>query len=368
MQLPSFKLEDFLSKWEFNVPYSICNSDPESFSLKEILALADEEDKALWEHLSLGYTETQGSPSLRKEIANLYADLSNSHILCFAGAEEGIYCTFQTLLKPGDHVIIVTPCYPSLLTLPASLTHNVTEVLLSPEKNWELDPEKIKAAIRPETRMLVINFPHNPTGATLKQETLQTLVALARKHNFYIFADEVYRYMEIDPQDRLPAISELYEKGISLGVMSKTFGLPGLRIGWVATRDAKTLQTIAAYKHYTSICNSAPSEILAQIALKKKEVLLARIREIILANLTLLDSFFEKQSAILSWVRPKGGCTGFAQIKDNREGSLFIENLIREKGVLLLPGSVYNYSDHFFRIGFGRKNFSKSLKVFEESL
>ncbi|CUI17937.1 aminotransferase, classes I and II [Candidatus Protochlamydia naegleriophila] len=237
MKLPIFQLEDYLAKWEFKAPYLLCSSDAESMEMKELIQSADGESLHLWNNLRLSYTETAGLPLLRTEISHLYPSLSADHIYCLAGAEEGIFCAMNVLIQPNDHVIVITPCYQSLEDLPKSLQAHVTAIPLDPF-DWSLDLDRVKQALRPSTRLIAINFPHNPTGALLDAPKLNGLVTLARSQGAYLFSDEVYRYLESDESKRPPAIADLYEKGISLGVMSKAFGLAGLRIGWLANRLA----------------------------------------------------------------------------------------------------------------------------------
>lgn len=368
MQIPNFKLEEFWKKYEFSAPYLLCPSDVETWSLKELLALADAESQTLWENLHLGYTESPGLPLLREEIASLYSTLDKDHILTTAGAEEGIYCSMQSLLSPRDHVIVISPCYQSLETLPKALGAEVTNIPLDPKKKWKLDVEQLKSTFRSSTKLLILNCPHNPTGSLLDKEVFETMIELGKANDAYIFSDEVYRYLEIDESKRLPAIADAYEKGISLNVITKAFGLGGLRIGWLASRDKDILQKIGSYKLYTSISNSAPSEILALIALRAKDVILKRNREIMMSNLSLLDQFFERYSSYFAWNRPESGTMAFPELLLPIPIDRFIEKLVEEAGVLIMPGSVFDFSGNFFRIGFGRRSMPEALKRFEQYL
>jgi len=366
--LPNFKLEEFWKKYEFSSPYLLCPSDAETWSLNEIIEMADPETKKLWEHLSLGYTESPGLPLLRKEIANLYSALSEEHVLTTAGAEEGIYCAMHTLLSPGDHVIVISPCYQSLEGIPRALEAEVTLVNLQSDQKWKLSIEQLRSAWRATTKLLIINCPHNPTGMLVGKEVMDEMIALARKSGAYIFSDEVYRYLEIDESKRLPALADAYEKGISLNVMTKAFGLAGLRIGWLASQDTTFLQKANSYKMYTSICNSAPSEILALIALRARHKILHRNREIILRNLEILDGFIERHSSRIAWDRPESGTVAFLELLLPISVDVFTEQLVKETGVLIMPASVFDDSGNFFRIGFGRKNMPEVLKKFEHFL
>jgi aspartate/methionine/tyrosine aminotransferase len=363
-----FKLEEFWKKYEFNAPYLLCPSDAESWSLRELVDLADPESKELWENLRLGYTESPGLPLLRSEIAKLYSSLDSNLVLTTAGAEEGIYCAMRALLSPQDHVIVVTPCYESLEVIPAEIGAEITRIDLDPKQNWKLKLESLRKAFRHNTKLLVLNYPHNPTGMLLDQEVLEGMVDLARKCGCYIFSDEVYRYMEIDESNRLPSIVDAYEKGITLNVMTKAFGLAGLRIGWLASRDVEFMEKAGSYKLYLSICNSAPSEILALIGLRSKETLLKRNRKILLHNLNVLDAFMERQKHRLSWIRPQSGIVAFIELLLPIPIEEFTEQLVEKTGVLIMPGTIFAVTGNFFRIGFGRKDMPEVLQRFENYL
>ncbi|MBU6383066.1 MAG: aminotransferase class I/II-fold pyridoxal phosphate-dependent enzyme [Verrucomicrobia bacterium] len=368
MKIPAFKLEEFWRKYEFTSPYLLCCSDAETWSLEELLSLADSDSLKLWKSLAFGYTEAPGHPLLRKEIANLYDSLNSEQIFTFAGAEEGIYCTMRVLVEPGDHVITIDPCYQSLTSLPEAFGATITKVQLKPENHWKLDLEEVRKAFRSNTKLLILNYPHNPTGTLLEKKVLEGLISLARKHGTYIFCDEVYRYLEIDETLRMPSIADAYEKGIALNVMTKSFGFAGLRIGWLATQDDAFLHEAGSYKLYTSICNSAPSEILAIMALRAKEKVLQRNRDILLKNLHILEAFIKRNQEYVSWIRPQSGTMAILKLLLPVSVEDFTQDLVRSEGVLIMPGSVFDLPGNFFRIGFGKKNMPEILQRFETYL
>lgn len=364
MGYPEFKLESYLAKREFTARYNFCASDLESEPMSELLNRAGEKERALWETLSLGYTETKGLPLLREQVSQLYGDsISSEEVLCFCGAEEGIYSVMHALLAPSDHVIVVTPCYQSLLSLPRGVCA-VTTVALRHESGWSLDLGEVEKAMTPHTKLIVINFPHNPTGALLTRQQQLDLVNLARRHGIWIFSDEVYRFLEVDPESRLPPMADLYERGLSLSVMSKAYGLAGLRVGWVATGSREMLEEVAKVKHYLSICNSAPSEVLSLIALQTREVIHERNSRLMAKNLALLDDFFEEHAEWFEWVRPQGGCIGYPLLKADFSVEAFADDLFHDSGVLILPGSIYDDQNNHFRLGFGRLDMPASLDQF----
>jgi aspartate/methionine/tyrosine aminotransferase len=368
MTFEPFKLEHFFARWEFTAPYLLCSSDLEALSLRELLALADEETSRLWQDLRLGYTETLGHPLLRREIAGLYEGVRPEDVLVFSGAQEPIFVAMNVLLGPGDHAVVVTPTYQSLYSIPRGVGADVTLVTLDAERGWALDLDRVARAVTPRTRVIALNVPNSPTGTLVSRETLASLVALARERGIVLFCDEVYRWLEYDEADRLHAGVEAFERGISLGVMSKAFGLAGLRIGWIATRDADLLRRLGEFKHYTTICNSGPSEVLALMALRARGPLLARAREIVQGNLSRLDRFFADWKGTLEWTRPRAGTIAFPRFAEGASSDSLAAELVEERGVLILPGSIFDWPGPHFRIGLGRKNLPEALGRFEEFL
>jgi aspartate/methionine/tyrosine aminotransferase len=265
------------------------------------------------------------------------------------------------LLGSDDHAVVVRPAYQSLAEVARAAGAEVTRVELRPEHGWRLDTDEVRAALRPNTRLILVNEPHNPTGSLSDRATFDRLVGLAADSGARLVVDEVYRFLEFDPADRLPAGADVLENGVSIGVMSKSFGLAGLRIGWIATRDRELLARLAAFKDYTTICSSAPSEVLALIALRARDRVLARNRGIVLGNVPLLDEFFGRWPGVFEWVRPRGGSIGYPRLAADLPIDRFAEDLVRETGVLLLPGTVFGDATNRFRIGFGRTNMPEAL-------
>lgn len=368
----NFELETFFSKWEFAARYHMTASDFESMSIAELLALASDEDREAFDSLRLSYTETYGNPALRTEIAKTYDTANADDILCFAGAEEGIYVAMKVLLEPGDHVITVVPNYQAAETLPLAICE-VTGVPLDPDDNWSLDIDAVRAAIRPNTKLISINFPNNPTGAVLSRDRFDALIALCRENGIWLFSDEVYRLVERSPDIRLPQVADVYERGLSLNVMSKAYGLPGLRIGWIAAKDHDLLRKMECYKHYLSICNSAPSEHLSLIALRARDVILEKNRRLARDNADKLTAFFSEFPDLFDWQRPDGGCVGFPKYIGPGSTDDFCEDLVEKSGVLLLPPKIYK-SDllpvtwNRFRVGFGRANIDEGLAAWRAYL
>jgi len=366
MRITEFALERFFARWEFAVRHLLCASDVEGWSMADVVALADEETRALWDGLRLGYTESTGHPLLRAEIASLYETVEADGVLVFAGAEEAIFCLSNVLLGPGDHAIVVWPGYQSLYEVGRAAGAQVSLHAMRESDGWALDVERIRRSIRPNTRLVVVNAPHNPTGMLPTAAEWRALAEVCTEAGVHLLADEVYRFLEFDEPDRLIAGADAFERGVSLGVMSKSFAMAGLRIGWLATRDRDLLARCAAFKDYTSICSSAPSEILALIALRARDRVLARSREIVVGNLPLLDAFFERWAGTFSWVRPRGGSIAFPRLL-SRSTTIdrFAADLVEAEGVLIAPGSIFGIADGHFRLGFGRRDMPDALAGLE---
>ena len=360
MKLNPFRLERYFAKYEFSAPYLLCSSDCESMELWELLAFEPDARKrfsSLW----LGYTESLGDPALRQAIGRLYETINADQILVHAGAEEAIFNFMNVVLNPGDHLIVHAPYYQSLGEVARGIGADVTPWRANPEGAWELDLEDLKNALNERTKVVVVNFPHNPTGFLPTPEFIRELYALSDSHGFIIFSDEAYRGLELEPSDRLPGAVDLSERAVSLGVMSKTYGLAGLRIGWIATRNYQLYRELAVFKDYTTICNSAPSEFLATLALRHADVIAERNLQIIRNNLKRLDRFLDLHADLFTWHRPKAGSIAFPLLLKG-EVDVFCHDLVEKAGVLLLPGTCFGSEFNAFRIGFGRRSLPEALE------
>jgi aspartate/methionine/tyrosine aminotransferase len=359
--LTPFKLERYFARYEFKVQYLLSASDCESLSLHELLALADPDSLGHWEQLRLGYTESQGLPALRAEVARLYQTLTPDDVLILT-PEEGIFIAMHTLLEPGDHVIAIAPAYQSLSEIARSLGCAVTPWTFAPQASeWRLDLDQLARSFTPRTRLLVVNFPHNPTGYLPIRAELDAILDLARQHDVYVFSDEMYRLLEHDSARRLPSVCDLYDKGISLFGLSKSFGLPGLRMGWLATRAPALMERWLAFKDYTTICHSAPSEVLALVALRAKEAILERNLSLIRANLALVEPFFADYPTLFNWLKPDGGSIAFPAWTGPGSVESFCQAALDEQGVMIVPGSLFDFPGQHFRLGLGRLNFGEAL-------
>jgi aspartate/methionine/tyrosine aminotransferase len=363
MQITPFRMEEYMGKHEFSAKYLLSSSDAESQTIQELLSLEPRAHDAFLK-LWCGYTESPGAPCLREVLATIYQQIHADHIVVVSAAEEAIFLFYHALLTPRDHAIVETPCYESALTIAKSTGASVSEWRRKPENGWAHDFAALEGLIRPNTRALYINTPHNPTGLLMPSQIFRRVLELAANHGIYVFGDEVYRELEHDPATRLPAACDFYERALSLGSVSKTYGLPGLRLGWLACRDEAFLQKIVALKHYTTICSSAPSEFLTALAMRHRQKFIERSRQIVLGNLRQLSAFFVNHSDMFAWTAPNASTIGFARLKSQQDVQVFCENLVREAGVLLVPGTVYDVPQHI-RFGYGRRNMPESLGQLE---
>ena len=365
MRIADFELERFFARYEFAARHLLCASDLEGLPMAELLAMADAETEALWRNLRLGYTESLGHPLLRREIAALYDTVDADDVVVFSGAEEAIFAVANIHLQPGDHAIVVWPAYQSLHEVARATGADVTLHELRAADGWAIDVEAMRRQVTPRTRLIVVNAPHNPTGHLPDVATYRAVAELAAGAGAVLLSDEVYRFLELHPADRLPAGADVGAHGVSIGVMSKSFALAGLRIGWLASHDRALLDAAARFKDYTTICASAPAEILALIALRARERVLARSQSIVDANLALLDGFFARQADRFAWVRPRGGSIAFPELLGPTPIDRFAEDLLEAEGVLLAPGSIFGHPGNHFRLGFGRTDLPAGLERLE---
>ncbi len=366
MEIAPFKLERFFAKYEFSTEYLLCSSDCEAMTVGELLEMepgSAEEFAAHW----LGYTESAGAPQLRKTICGIYESIAPDEVLVHTGAEEAIFLFMHAMLQSGDHVVVHSPCYQSLMEVARSLGCEVSPWAAREEDGWSPGIEALERLMRPNTKAIILNTPHNPTGYLMPRDEFEAVSALAREQGALLFSDEVYRESEYDPQMRLPAACDLGAHTVSLGVTSKTYGLAGLRIGWIATHNRDVYEKMAALKDYTTICNSAPSEFLATVALRNRQRLVERNVGIIQHNLETVREFLRRHADLFSWVPPRAGSMAFPRYLGGSVDA-FCDKLVREAGVLLLPGSMYDEHENHFRLGLGRKNLPEAVQRLEEFL
>jgi len=371
-----FKLERYFAKHEFSARRLLCSSDCETTSIRDLLAMESGAAEAFLD-FRLGYTETRGAPALREAIAAGYAPAAEGGpgpegIFVHAGAEEAILNLCLALVGPGDHVVVNHPAYQSLEALPRWRGAAVSAWDFRDDgSRWYLDPDDLSTLLVPKTKLVVVNAPHNPTGALPTRDEFEAIVEHCRRAGALLLVDEVYRGLERDPRRALPPACEIYENGVSLNVLSKTAGLAGLRIGWLATRRTDVLDAVAVVKDYNSLCSSGPSEFLAGIAVRHFAALAARNRGLCASNLALFESFVAGHPGFAALTPPEGSSICFPRLAGKAErdfggdAEAMALALLADEGILLLPGKLYGHDAKHWRLGFGRADFPEGLRELE---
>ncbi len=273
----------------------------------------------------------------------------------------------NALLRPGDRVVCTYPGYQSLFEVARAIGCVVDLWQPREQGSWRFDPADLEGLLRPGTRLVVVNFPHNPTGALPRRDEYGAVFAAAREAGARVFADEMYRLLEADPGDRLPSACEVAPDALSLSGMSKVFGMAGVRIGWLVTRDAEALQAIATLKDYTTICSSAPSEVLSLIGLRARAALVERHRARIARNLAALRAFVARHDERFALAPPRAGSVCLLRLRDGH-ATEFCRRLVDEAGIMLLPSSVFQFGDEHVRVGLGREDMPDVLARLEGAL
>ena len=366
MRIAPFLTEQFFAEYEFSAKHLLAASDCETMSIGELLRLSGSSLEELGD-LTLGYTESQGDPQLRSQISEMYSEIRSEDIVVLTSPIEGIYLAMQTLLEPEDNVIALRPAYDALNNVAQHLCREVLAWNLIPGTDrWELDFDQLESIIGPQTRMLVVNFPHNPTGYVPSNSEFDRLIKLARKYDIWLFCDEIYRGLEFERA--IPSAADLYEKSIVLSGLSKTYGLPGLRAGWLVIRNKDLRDELINWKHYTTICPAGPTEFLARKALLVKEKLAERSKAIIQENLKLCEAFFTRFPEHFIWRRPLAGSVAFIEVDLTKLGfdsaTAHCHYLAQNHGIVLLPGKCLGFTDTFVRLGLGRAGFGESLEAY----
>lgn len=358
-----FAMADYLDRWGRGARHDLSASDSETLTLAELLDLARPDDVERWQGLGFGYTQPHGAPWLRAAIADRHTELEADDVLCCAGAQEALSCVAAALLNPGDHAVIVLPIYHPSERAITSLC-DATGVVLRAQAGgvqaggaqdggaqdggsaggggWRLDPEAIESALRPNTRLVLMNFPNSPTGAAIDAATLDAVVALCRRRGLWLVNDEVYAQTATVPAAAPGLVADLYERGVSVNALSKSFGLPGLRVGWAACRDRTVLARALLAKSMLSSCLAASSEVLAHVALAAEGRIVGRTRAIGQRNLARLQTLFARLPEVFEAEVPDNLAFSFPRYRGADGATQFTRRLALEAGLLLLPASLWN--------------------------
>jgi aspartate/methionine/tyrosine aminotransferase len=367
MHITPFATEHYYALYEFNTPHMLSSSDCETMPVRELLDLAGLGLEGLG-RLRLGYTESQGNPDLRTAVAAGYDRVSPEQVVVLTSPVEGIYLAMRTLLEPGDQVIVLTPAYDALKNMAEHVAGRVQVWPLTPVgDSWSLDLDALARLVDDRTKLIVVNFPHNPTGYLPTRDEFQALIDLCGRHGIWLFCDEMYRGLEFGDMKALPSAADLYDRAIVLAGLSKTHGLPGLRAGWLLIRDEPVRKALLNWKFYTTICPAAPTEFLALAALAAGETIVARNKALIRDNIALAEPFFQRWPDLFTWRRPRAGSVALVGL-NKPSASDYCHHLARTAGVLLLPGAFMGCEDRYVRFGFGRQAFAKALTHYETYL
>jgi aspartate/methionine/tyrosine aminotransferase len=369
MKIAPFATEHFFARYEFTTPYQLCNSDCETMTVDELLALAGIPLAELG-NLALGYTESQGNPELRRLIASHYETVTPDDVVVLGSPIEGIYLAARTLLQPGDEVIVLSPAYDALTNMFAHIVgaDGVKQwAFTETADGWRLDFAQLDALLTPRTRLLVVNFPHNPTGYLPTRAQLDALAAFVEANDLWLFYDEMYFGLVHSGTPAIPSAADVTQRAVVLSGLSKTYGMPGLRTGWLIVPDEALRQEIVNWKFYTSICPPAPSEFLAMAALRASDAIRERNLAIIERNRDLFAAFVARWDDLFVWSPPLAGSTSLVRVNVPSVTELGAR-LAEEAGVLIHPATTLGGSDQHMRIGLGRAAFPAALAQFETYL
>ncbi|KAJ5156392.1 hypothetical protein N7492_009195 [Penicillium capsulatum] len=385
VKVEEFAVEQWMDKYETTAKYNIAETCCASISIDDLRALSDDKETNPLTQLQstkLTYGAIRGSDKLRQTLARLYSiktptPLPKENVLISGGAIQANFLVLYTLVGPGDHVICHYPTYQQLYSVPAALGAEVTMWKSKETDGWSLDIEELKGLIRPNTKLIIINNPQNPTGAIVPRGTLEKLVDVARESSITLFADEVYRPLfhnisPMDPEFPPSLFSFGYERTVVTGSISKAYSLAGLRVGWIASRDRSIIEACASSRDYTTISVGQIDDAVASFALAPDCIhsLLKRNIDLGRKNLEILEKFIEAHRWACDWTKPRAGTTAF--IRFNKMGKpvddvAFCERLLEQTGVMLVPGSRCFGGDEDFH-GYVRIGYASETEVLEQGL
>ncbi len=367
--VPDFELERFFDRFEFDLPYQLGSSDPQTLGLGELLAYADERQRQRWATLRLGYRTAAGDPDLRAAIAGLYPGRTSEDVLVAVGAAEALMLTFAASLAPGDRAIALTPAYQSLHEMPRAMGADLELVPVERAGGgWRFPFERLMDALRPGITALVLNTPHNPTGVAASAEQLATILRRCEDAGIRVIGDEVYRGLEW-ALPTPPSVTGLSDRAVAVGVTSKVYGLAGLRIGWLVTGDTDLRRRAMAIKDYTTLCAAGPSEVLATIAVSAHTALRDRTRALCEANMDALDAFVAARPDLVAWRRPAATTISVARIaapllaRHGGDADAVLASWRGRAGVVVVPGPAFGCAADEFRLGFGRTDLPAAIQA-----
>ena len=363
MDMSKFLVDEYFERYEKQAKFMMGSSDPESLFLKEAVF-----DFSKYKDIQLGYSLENGYFPLLKKISLLYTSLNEKNIATMNGGEETIYTTMRALLDSDDEIVVHQPSFQSLSVIAREIGCKIVEFSPTFEDKWKFDINLLESKVTENTKAIILNYPHNPTGACLTDSEMKEIVQVCRSKNIILISDEVYRFLSIKDGYSTKSFADLYENAIALGSFSKTFASPALRLGWIATKNTQLMKKILAYRHFTSTCINILSQIAGSEILDNAEKIIQRNNSIAKQNAILLDEFIKRHKNLFEYVPPKGATTAYVKLSDQRNSMDFCMELLKETGVLIVPSVVLEKKDNFLRIGLGRKNFAEALTRVEKFL
>ncbi len=351
MKIREFGVEIWMNAYETRCRYNLAETCVESLKVEQLLEIAGLKETILEELLpmKLTYGAIEGSDRLRDAVASLYATRKREDIIITHGAIGANALVHETLAEPGDRVISVLPTYQQHYSIPESYGADVRILRLREENGFLPDLDELKRLAGDRTKLIAINNPNNPTGSLMDGACLREIAAIADRCGAYVLCDEVYRGIDQEGTGFTESMTDLYDRGISTGSMSKSYSLAGLRLGWIAG-PRELIHAVAIHRDYNTISVGMLDDFFAAIALEHREAVLARSRRITQGNLAILEAWVAKEPAI-SWLKPRSGTTALLKYAFDLPSRDFCVRLLESKGVMFTPGSVLDM-EGYVRIGY----------------
>ncbi len=347
-------MAEFSHLWSAQSAVNMHSSNPEPFSWDELSTLTQLDLSTLLSQSSFSYESTQGCIKVREGLAeHCYQNTHVDQITLTSGAQEGLFVLMNSLLTVGDEVISLTPCFEPLIHIAQSLGAEVNSLALDADDNWAIPWQQLEQMVTPKTKLLVINFPHNPTGKHITQAELDRLINLCDQAGCWLLSDEVFRGLEHDPSMQLPAVVDVYAQGISMGVMSKATALPGIRVGWLAMQDKNLLDRCLTVKSHLSICQSSLDARMCELLLPFSQKIHHRSVAVINHNKTLVADMLNGHTG-LSFNESHGSATAFIKLL-HMDALEFCQNMVKLNGIFVMPNQAFLTDQPGFRMTLGKK-------------
>ncbi|HQH77535.1 MAG TPA: aminotransferase class I/II-fold pyridoxal phosphate-dependent enzyme [Synergistaceae bacterium] len=352
MKIADFGVEIWMNEYETRAKFNIAETCVESMTVHELLALCGDEERHLevLRRIHLTYGDIPGSERLRGAVASLYKGRSAEEVLITDGGIGSNFIALWSFVEPGDEVVALLPTYQQLYALPESFGARVTRLRARRENAFRPDVEELRRAVTHRTRLIVLNYPNNPTGASLDEDAMREIVAVADRVGAWILCDEIYRGLEHQGAYGAPSFTDLYPRAIGTGSLSKVYSLAGLRTGWIVA-PREFLEECSRHRDYTTISCGRVNDYLAALALEHRDRVLERNLALVRSNAAVLGEWV-RQEPLVSWTAPRAGTTALLRFQRDQGSEAFCRELFDATGTMLVPGSCFEFSDCSARIGF----------------